>query len=176
MKSFAPILMLAVVALARPIVLAQKPTATDQIQTGVVTVLVSPAEEKEIRQLMDLQGQTPGNPQLAGSLVDQVISNYKQTLTQVPQTVWQELAAGLKTEFPPDRFAKSLTPVYASNFTQLEIRELIRFFSSPVGRKWATQLSRVQKGSYDAGYSLGILMGQRIRERLQAKGYTVPPR
>jgi uncharacterized protein len=174
MKSIAPIVLLAIIALARPVVVAQKPTGTEQIQTGVVTVLVSPAEEKEIRQLMDLQGQTPGNPQLAGPLVDQVITNYRKSLTQVPETVWQEVAVGLKTEFPADRFAKSLTPVYASNFTQLEIRELIRFFSSPVGRKWATQLPKIQKGSYDAGYTLGLLMGQRIRERLQAKGYTVP--
>ena len=176
MKSIGPSVTLMLVAFACPGIVAQKPAPKEQIKTDVLTVLVSPADQKEIRQLMDLQGQTPGNPQMAGSLVDQVVSNYRTEMTQVPPNVWQELTVSLKSEFSPDRVAQSLMSIYATSFTQAEVRELIKFFSSPVGRKWAEQLPKLQQSSYNTGYSIGVLLGERIRERLKAKGYTLPTR
>jgi hypothetical protein len=154
---------------------AQQTKPIDRTQPeDVVGIVVTPSEAKEIRKLLDLQGETPGNPQSESVTIDRVMEAYRKNMPQVPETVWRELTIEVKGEFTPDKLAELLSPLYAQHFTPGEIRDLIKFFSSPVGRKWSERLPRIQRGSYKAGFVLGQQLGERLREHLKAKGYSIP--
>jgi hypothetical protein len=152
----------------------RKPPEKQTQPAEIVTVLVSPKEAKEIRQLLDLLPETPGGPQQTSHVIDQIIDAYRKAMPNVPNQVWQEITPQLKKDFGPDKMAEFLTPVYASRFTQAEIRQLVAFFQSPVGRKWFQKFGELQQGSYNAGNGLGFLLGERISQTLKAKGYIVP--
>ena len=170
------LMMLCILSLSADIASSQnrKPPEKQTTPAEIVSVRVSPQEAKEIRQLLDLLPETPGGPQQTSQVIDQIIEAYRKAMPNVPNQVWQEITAQLKTDFGPDKMAEFLTPVYASRFTQDEITQLVAFFRSPVGRKWFQKFGELQRGSYNAGNALGFLLGERINQTLKAKGYTVP--
>ena len=72
----------------------------------IVTVIVSPKEAKEIRQLLDLLPETPGGPQQTSQVIDQIIGAYRKAMPNVPNQLWQEITPQLKTDFGPDKMAE----------------------------------------------------------------------
>jgi hypothetical protein len=170
------LMMLCIASVSAGLALSQnkKPPEKETQPADIVTVLVSPKEAKEIRELLDLLPETPGGPQQTSQVIDKIIEAYRKAMPDVPNRVWQEITPQLKKDFGPDKMAEFLTPVYASRFTQDEIRQLVAFFQSPVGRKWFQKFGELQQGSYNAGNALGFLLGERISQTLKAKGYIVP--
>jgi hypothetical protein len=70
-----------------------------------------------------------------------------------------------------------ILPIYDKHFTHQEIRQLITFYESPLGRKISTTLPEIQQESVDAGRAwgekLGDRMHQQLQERLHEKGYSL---
>ena len=178
MKSFAKIILMTFCITGASAHLAfgqDKRQPEKQIQPAdIVTIVVNPKEAKEIRSLLDLLPETPGGPKQTSQIIDKIIGAYRKAMPNVPEQVWQEITPQVKSDFGADKLAEFLTPVYAKRFTPNEIRQLVAFFQSPVGRKWFQNFGELQRASYNAGNALGFLLGERINETLRAKGYAVP--
>ncbi len=170
------VLMLCITGVCADLAFGQdKEQREKQIQPAdIVTVVVNPKEAKEIRKLLDLLPETPGGPRQTSQIIDKIIGAYRKLMPNVPEQVWQEITPQVKKDFGPDKLAEFLTPVYAERFAPDEIRQLVAFFESPVGRKWFQRFGELQRASYNAGSALGFLLGERINETLKAKGYAVP--
>jgi hypothetical protein len=151
-----------------------KDPKSEQQPPDLVAIVVSPAQAKEIRKLLDVLPETPGGTQQLSPMVDQILDVYRKRYTSVPEKLWYQIAVQLKTDFDADRLAGSLAPIYANHFSDAEIKELTAFFRSPVGRKWSQLMPQLQRESYNAGDALGYLMGERINRILIAKGYAAP--
>ena len=169
-----PVLLVSLLVVLGGSAAAQEEKSKASQPAPIVSIVVNPAEAREIRKLLDLQGETPGSPQSEVLSVDRGMVELRKYMPGIPERVWQDLTGEMKKEFTVDIAAESLTPVYAETFTQPEIKELIKFFSSPAGRKWSRQFLKIQRGSYNAGFVLGQMLRDRVRESLKAKGYSVP--
>jgi len=66
------------------------------------------------------------------SIVNDIIKSYKTMLPMVDSTYWQSL----RQEADIDGVIKKLVPVYDRIFNEEEIKELIKFFETPTGKKW----------------------------------------
>lgn len=62
-------------------------------------------------------------------------------------------------------------PVYAKYLTHEEIKELIVFYESPVGRKLAVVQPRIFQESFILGQEWGQAIGEKIQQRLIDRGY-----
>jgi hypothetical protein len=103
--------------------------------------------------------------------VDLMLPSLKQAMPQVPEKVWAEC----RTEVRDDDMVELTYAIWDKHFTHQEIRELIRFYQSPIGQKIIQETPAIQQESLAAGQKWGAAMLQRILNRLKEKGYRLPP-
>ena len=70
-----------------------------------------------------------------------------------------------------------LITIYDTNFTTDEIKQLVAFYTSPVGRKLATQLPEIMQQTVVMAEAWGQRVGARVEERIRTvakqKGYNL---
>ena len=103
----------------------------------IKTDTISKQKSTKIVQLLKLSGTSD----FSYLVIDNVMTNYKNMMKNVPDLVWDTL----KTDVDITPFVYSLIPIYDKRFTEDEIDYLIAFFISPVGRKWSTYLAAMNE-------------------------------
>ncbi|MEC5398313.1 DUF2059 domain-containing protein [Uliginosibacterium sp. H1] len=68
----------------------------------------------------------------------------------------------------PDGFLSRMVPVYAARFSHAEIRQLLAFYESPIGRKLVGEMPGMMKEGGEAGRAWGQSLEPKLRTRLQA--------
>ena len=115
----------------------------------------------ELLALMDVQAAaTAGTATMADLMIGQnpAMSPYRSVIVE-----WAEQV------FAWENFESRLVAIYTDAFTEDELRELIRFHQSPVGRKLVRLNPELMKSGAQIGAELGRehapLLDQMIRER-----------
>jgi hypothetical protein len=89
---------------------------------------------------------------------------------QIPDEIWAELEKEiLSTSL--DQLAEMLTPVYQKHLTEADLNEIIKFYQTPVGTKFASKNPVIMQESMQVGQQWGMQIGQQVAEKLRAKGY-----
>ena len=105
-------------------------------------------------------------------LTPQIIGGLKKTNGGIPAAVWDEFT-GICTE--EMKLEEPVIAIYDANFSTDEIKQLVAFYQSPVGRKIMVQLPQLMQQSVTMGQSWGQQAGARAVERIRAlakqKGY-----
>lgn len=120
-------------------------------------------KEKDIRKLLDMTGAG----QLGKQLMDQMLAQFKQAMPRVPEKFWDEVAKETSVE----QLVEMVVPVYDGNFEHEDIKGLIAFYESPLGKKLIAAQPQIMKESMAAGQKWGMEVAARIVKRLQAEGY-----
>lgn len=61
----------------------------------------------------------------------------------IPQEKYADFETEIKTVFPS--FMKELASVYTQTFTHAEIKEILKFYDTPVGKKMASEMGNLMK-------------------------------
>jgi len=128
---------------------------------------INPEKEKDIIYLLKISG----TADFAYIIIDDVIANYKQYIKDTPDDYWDRIT--VETDIMP--FVKSIVPVYDKRFTREEIKELIKFFESPTGNKWALALKDMNDEIMQKANIFGQNIFKSINEKLIEDGYIVVP-
>ena len=99
-------------------------------------------------------------------IIDDVMKNYRQMMTNVPPDYWDKAIKEIETS----RFIDSVVVVYDKRFTSDEVINLISFFESPTGMKWAEQLGLMndevmQKASFYGNYVYNFINQKLITDK-----------
>ncbi len=133
----------------------------------VATALGQPAPsaefEADIRKLMEISG----TADLAAQLMDQMLVPLKQAVPDVPEEFWEAFMAKVDT----DEVIALNVPIYAKYFTHEEVRQLLAFYSAPLGQKIIATMPLVMQESFAAGQQWGQRLGQQVVDELAAEGY-----
>ncbi|MDF7823731.1 DUF2059 domain-containing protein [Pontiellaceae bacterium B12227] len=111
-----------------------------RIQETVITLLVlaatsfgSPSKpsllstkQEDIRNLLKVTE----TRELAMQIMTHKISSFRESMSDVPDTIWTLLIA----EMDPDELVTLCIPAYENNFSHDEIRQLLAFYQSPLGK------------------------------------------
>jgi hypothetical protein len=124
------------------------------------------SKRADIIRLLRLTGAAGG----AEQAVDMMLPMLKQAMPQVPAQVWQEL----RSEVREDDMMELTYQIWDRHFTQQEIRDLLRFYQSPVGQKIIRETPVLRQESLAAGQKWGSQIFARLVNRLREKGYQVP--
>ena len=121
------------------------------------------AKEADIRKLMELSG----SANMGKQVMTQMIATFRQTMPNVPQEFWN----GFEKEIRTNEMIDLVVPIYDRHFTHQDIRELIAFYQSRVGRKLVSQQPDIVRESMGVGQEWGKQLAQRVISKLKEKGY-----
>jgi hypothetical protein len=118
------------------------------------------ARHKEVRQLLTLTGAA----KMGDQMMQQMIASFKQSFPNVPKSYWKKLSKSLDA----NEMVELVIPVYERHLGQKDIKELIAFFKTRVGRKFIRVQPEILRESMAIGQAWGQKVGQRVMKDLQA--------
>jgi hypothetical protein len=124
---------------------------------------IDPQKEKDVRKLLELSGAA----KLGVQVMDQMLTQMRRLHPDVPPDFWD----AFKKEANADELTNLVVPIYANHFTDDEIKELIKFYESPIGQKLVREQPPMMRESMQVGQQWGFQLGQKIAKRLKEKGY-----
>ncbi len=138
-------------------VLAQDDVASDGSTGGTF--------EQDVIKLFEVSNSTATYK----AVIPQLFSQFKAMNNKVSAEVWAELEKEMASDI--SELQKMLIPVYQKHFTQSEIRAITAFYETPAGRKFAEKQVPLSQESMQVGQTWGQFIGQKVAEKLKAKGY-----
>jgi len=108
-----------------------------------------------------------GTADFAFAVIDDVIHTYKQYFTQVAPEYWENFKSS--TNVKP--FLDSIIGIYYSRFDHDEIKDLLKFFDSPVGRKWTLELTNMNEEVMTQANIFGLQVFNSLNQKLIDDGY-----
>ena len=124
---------------------------------------INPSKYKDIRQLLIMTGST----KLAMQSVEQLIKSYKTILPQVPMSFW----AKFQKKFNEETLITLIIPAYDKHLTHKDVRALIAFYKSNVGKKYIKVMPDIQRDAQQMGQQWGLMISQTIEAQLKKEGY-----
>ena len=122
------------------------------------------AKLNDIRRLMNLTG----GGDVGTQVVEQMLEAFKQSNPDIPESFWTEF---MKEDVNANQLIELNVPIYDKYLSHEDIKGIIAFYESPVGKKFIEVLPKIVEESYAAGQQWGYGIGTKLRNRLQEKGY-----
>jgi hypothetical protein len=97
----------------------------------------------------------------------QIIAPLRSGFPQVPDAFWDSFVKEVRS----DELIDLVVPIYDKYYTLEEIRDLTRFYQSPVGQKTIKVLPKLSAEAIDAGQEWGRIVADRAMRKLKDKGY-----
>jgi hypothetical protein len=134
---------------------------------------LTPAKLGDIRRLMDVTGSANIANQFASGTSQQMFKALKAARPDIPDRAMAIMEKELVKLFAEKMSAsggllEQIVPVYHKHFTHPEIRELLAFYQTPIGRKAILVLPQVVNESMVAGQRWGQALGPEIEKRITA--------
>lgn len=124
---------------------------------------IPPQKEADIQKLLAMTDSLDMGQQV----VDRLLAIQQSAQSAVPQEVWDEIRA----ELDMTRIQPVIVAIWDRHFSHDDIRGLIEFYESPLGRKLVETQPAVMQESMAAGELWARQVLQRIQEKLARKGY-----
>jgi hypothetical protein len=139
---------------------------------------LDPALRADIEKLMALTGATNLGVQMASQFADAFFKSFKDTQPNVPQRaieiVQEVIITELSTAFSGPELKDGLIGLYAKYFTHAEIKGLIAFYESDLGRKAIANMPNLVREGGEIGQrwaqSAMPKIMQKLQDRLKAEG------
>jgi hypothetical protein len=134
------------------------------ISTAVLQSQVAPhtntiASEEDVRKLIEVNG----GIETFGGLINQYKEQLQKLRPDVPADFWNAFFATTNLN---DIVAFAI-PIYQKHFTHDEIKQMIAFKESPLGKKMAQEMPDIAKELAIAGQKWGERLGEKIQAQLQ---------
>jgi len=134
----------------------------------------------DIEKLMQLTGTAQLASQMVSTLTAQILDGMKKSQPSVPDRALTIAREVLDTEFAkafsgPQSMMPEIAAAYAKRFTQDDIRAMVAFYESPVGKKMIQVMPALVRDSMMIGQRWAQTEMPRItsllQERLRAEGF-----
>lgn len=110
-----------------------------------------------------------GSQETFKTAVTQMSAMFKQN-SQIPDDVWTDM----EKEFlltSMEQLAEMLTPVYEKHLTKADLQQVIKFYETPAGVRFAAKTPLIMEESMKIGQEWGMKIGQQLQQKIKEKGY-----
>ena len=150
-------------------VVAQEKSVTPKPAASRAPRSLDPAKEADIRKLMDLTGANSLGEQLMSAGMEQFRASVLDSQPDNPRA--KQFVDAFETGFQRHFDAKSLNeteiPIYDKYLTAEDLKGLLEYYSSPLGRRMLKILPKIAQESQAAGFSLGQKAAQQTMDDLK---------
>jgi hypothetical protein len=108
-----------------------------------------------------------GSGNLANQMMDAMIPQFQQLVPEIPSIFWVRF----KEKLDVDDLLYACIPAYSKYYTHDEIKQLIAFYESPLGRKLVEVTPLITQETMLIGQKWGEKLGQDIVIELLNEGY-----
>lgn len=125
---------------------------------------------KEYSNALKKMFEVSGTMETYQGAIKQMIDMFKKQYSKVDEKVWKEF----EKEFSStsiDELTDLLAPVYEKHMTLADLQELIKFYETPLGKKYAKSIPLITQESMQVGQEWGMKIGQQIAKKMKDKGY-----
>jgi uncharacterized protein len=120
--------------------------------------------EKDIEKFLSINGST-ATYDLA---FEQMVAQFKMKRADAPDEIWNEVRVQIFDK-EISTLNKMLIPIYMKHFTHSEIKALIEFYQSPIGKKMTGTISPITIESVHISQKWIIGLGQKMNAFILAK-------
>jgi len=131
--------------------------ADDIVESEVV------AKRADIKRMMEVTGAG----ELGIQVMNQMIAAFKQGNMDIPDKFWENFMA----EVDPNELIEMSIPSYEKRFTHDEIKQLLEFYETPLGKKLIETQPAIVQECMLAGQEWGQKLGEDVAKKLQEEGY-----
>jgi hypothetical protein len=141
---------------------------------------IDPSFRSDIHKLLEITGSAQMGVQVASIMTSQMLEVLKTSDPAIPDRALELAKQVLDAEFAkafngPDSMVEELVSVYAKHFTNEDVRGLLTFYSSDLGRKVVVSMPAVVQQSATVGQQWALKQAPRImtilETRLRAEGF-----
>lgn len=123
------------------------------------------SDDGRIRHLLEISGAKQQAYQGALGMIAQL----KSAAKGIPDAFWDEALDLIRSDL--DQFIAALVPIYRNHFSAQEIEGLIKFYESPVGKRFVAEQGAIQQEAVVAGRKWGEQMARALMQRMKDKGF-----
>lgn len=132
------------------------------------------AKKEDTRRLLEVTGALKAGQAMSEAVVTQMVETLKQARPDVPAAAFNivadEVNKTIQEEMTTkDGFVDLMVGVYHKYFTHPEIRELLAFYQSPIGRKAGSLAPTMSREGFTVGQRWGQALGPKIEARVKAR-------
>jgi uncharacterized protein len=130
------------------------------------------AEKKaDIQQLMEMTNVLALGKQMNTAIIENLTKSLKVTRPDIPQEVLELLPGEVTAVFNENLhiYLQEMIPLYHKYFTAAEIKEMMRFYSSDLGKKTIRVMPELMQDSMVVGERWGRMLTPIIQLRIAAK-------
>lgn len=127
--------------------------------SGVLMAADISEAEKVAQELLEVSGVS----EMGSKITAQLIKHQRTNMPGIPETFWTEVSGTLKTE----GLNKKIVAVYVKHFTTDEMKAIVAFYKTSVGKKYLKKLPEITQESMAAGRDWNRELGAKIAERLK---------
>jgi len=150
-------------------VVAQEKSVTPKPAASGAPRSLDPAKEADIRKLMDVTGANSLGEQLMSAGMEQFRASVLDSQPDNPRA--KQFVDAFEAVFQKHFDAKSLNeteiPIYDKYLTAEDLKGLLEYYSSPLGRRMLKILPEIAQESQAAGFSLGQKAAQQTMDDLK---------
>jgi len=130
----------------------------------------SPAAIAVAKELLQVKGATTMFDPLVPGIIETVKNNYLQTNTSLVKDL-NDVAAQLRTEFAPRRaeIIADVATLYAERFSEQELKDVVAFYKTPVGKKFAAEEPQVIDQSLQRAQAWSQKLSEEVLSRFRAE-------
>ncbi|MFT2007271.1 DUF2059 domain-containing protein [Pontibacter sp. 13R65] len=120
------------------------------------------AKAKDIKRLLEITG--------AAELGIQALNTNMQALKSSNPNIPEEFFTEFQKQFNTELIMNNIAPIYDKHYSHEEVKELIKFYQTPVGKKTITAIPQIMEESMEMGQELGKQVAEKVVKKLQAEG------
>ena len=118
------------------------------------------AKEEDIRKLLVVTGAG----KMGVQMMEQMFASIKVQNPAIPATFFDEFMK----EVDPNELIEISIPSYDNHLTHDEIKQLLKFYESPIGKKLIEKQPLIMRDAMGAGQAWGMELNRRLQKRIQA--------
>lgn len=111
-----------------------------------------------------------GSEESYHAAINQMFTMFKQQFSAVNEETWTSFEAEFKNT-SINVLLELIVPVYQKHMTIEDLKELIKFYETPVGKKFALKTPLIVQESMQVGQQWGMKIGQDFAKKMKDKGY-----
>lgn len=132
------------------------------------------AKRQDVLRLLDLTGAFRIGQLFSSTIVRQMTDALRSARPDIPSDVMDILPKAIDEVVAAEMtaaggFADLVVDVYQRHFTHEDVRGLIAFYETPLGRKLSDRLPAMTQESMQAGMKWGVSIAPKIQERVKQR-------
>lgn len=136
----------------------------------IVSITAFGQNDKEYTTTLKKMFEVSGTQDAYQAAIKQMFNMFKQQYSNVDSTMWGELENEF-TKTSLDDLTEMLAPVYFKYVSVEDLQEFIKFYETPVGKKYAQSSPLITQESMQIGQQWGMKIGANFQAKMKEKGY-----